>query len=168
MDSLALANGSSYQFTYDAYARLTLVTLPTGGTYQYSYPGSNGGYDCSYDSAFPFYHLRHLVRTVDATSQWTFDAAPVSSGSGDECQGLVRTTVVDPTQAPVSHCVNQYAQEYLSTGKGVQTRTCYGFFNPFFCTSQNAGGTSNGMSASQMLKAVQTTNLEDGSTSNSL
>jgi len=54
VSSIALPDGSSYQFTYestphmtgDVTGRVSQITLPTGGTINYTYPGSNDGIDC--------------------------------------------------------------------------------------------------------------------------
>ena len=38
ISSIALNDGSSYTFQYNAYGEVTVLTLPTGGKYQYQYP----------------------------------------------------------------------------------------------------------------------------------
>lgn len=53
--SIVLPNGQQYQFNYEPSpgnsgyftGRLQKVTLPTGGTYEYDYPGANDGINCA-------------------------------------------------------------------------------------------------------------------------
>lgn len=75
---LKLPTNQEYVFEYEPTpsqtgfitGRLKGVTLPTGGVYQYTYPGSNGGMDCVSGS------VNHLTRRMGdgiIWSVWTFD-----------------------------------------------------------------------------------------------
>ena len=76
---IALPDNSSYSFTYEQTpnnagyytGRILSVTLPTGGTIQYQYTGSNGGIECADGSA------AGLTRTLvpagsQSGDQWTY------------------------------------------------------------------------------------------------
>jgi len=91
VSSITLPDSTSYSFSYettpgyseDVTGRLTAVSLPTGGSIEYAYTGSNNGIECSDGSA------AGLTRTVAPGGQWTYSrvlgTAPAST-----------TTVTDP------------------------------------------------------------------------
>lgn len=95
VDNIVLGDGvSTYKFTYEptptsalgyvagsTTGRLQTVTLPTGATIQYGYPGPNGGLSC-YDGSL----LNLTVTTSDGTT--TYNRSVSASGS--------TTTVTDP------------------------------------------------------------------------
>jgi RHS repeat-associated protein len=91
LTSISLPDGTEYTFTYeqtsgfsgDYTGRLARVTLPTGGTITYTYPGSNDGVECSDGST------ASLTRTVNPGGEWQY----VRSGSGTAWT----TTITDPT-----------------------------------------------------------------------
>ncbi|RZU29011.1 RHS repeat protein [Edaphobacter modestus] len=178
VDSITLANGKAYTFNYDVYGRVNSVNLPTGGTHTYTYPGSNAGFNCTDPSSVPstslplnLYQVANVTRTVDGTSQWTYQTT--TSTTTDVCKGFLKTIVVDPTGASVLHCVDQSGIEFISEGKGLSTRTCYAYvssaYSPSFCTAQSSFSTSDGISPiATVIKSSQVTNLEDGSSWNTI
>jgi hypothetical protein len=86
---VSLPDGSSYSFAYEptpghsgyVTGRLKSITLPTGGTITYSYPGNNNGINCSDGTA------AGLTRQPGSDGTWTY------SRSAD----WKTTTVVDPS-----------------------------------------------------------------------
>ncbi len=80
ISSVALPDGSSYGFTYEATpghsgyttARLTEVRLPTGGSITYSYPGANDGSVCADGSTLG------LTRTLTPGGEWQYARTQVS------------------------------------------------------------------------------------------
>jgi hypothetical protein len=147
---LDLPNGQKYLFSYEATpghstyitGRLAKITVPTGGTYSYTYGGSNDGVSCSSG------YVTNLTRTVSDgtnTAPWTF----VSTGS--------TTTVTTPALADTS----QANDTVLTFGYwGETSRKIY----------PNSPGTGtplrtiNTTWASNGSPATQVTILDDGST----
>ena len=91
ISSIDLPDGTSYGFTYEVTpghsgfttARLTEVTLPTGGSIQYTYPGANDGIVCADGSTLG------LTRTLSPGGEWQYSRTNVS---GQHWQ----TTVTSP------------------------------------------------------------------------
>ena len=82
--SIVLQNGESYQFSYDDVGDITSITLPTGGTIQYTWSASGAASDDRYV----------LSRTVTANGQssvWNYSYAANQ-------QGTLTTTVTDPNE----------------------------------------------------------------------
>jgi RHS repeat-associated protein len=126
-DRITLADGSFYQFTYEATpgfpssitGRLSSITLPTGGRISYSYTGSHNGIFCSDGST------SGMTRTTP-DGIWTYTR---TQGSG-----AASTTVVSDPQGnqTVVHFQGIYEtqrqtfQGSSSTGALLQTvNTCY-------------------------------------------
>src|SRR6266850_3699862 len=115
--SLGLPNGKSYQFLYEDYpdqvnfpgyktGRLSKVTLPTGGYYQYSYPTSgNYGMNCT-DSSIT--NLTRMINDGSTSVTWQFDRAP--SGSN------WNTTITAP-QLSYDSAQNQTVITFNSSGQ---------------------------------------------------
>ena len=80
VDKITLADGSVYQFHYedtpgfsgDTTGRIKSVTLPTGGTITYTYPGANNGISCTDGST------NKLTRMLSTGGTWTYTRALVS------------------------------------------------------------------------------------------
>jgi RHS repeat-associated protein len=89
VDTITLQNGSTYHFTYEptpgnpsaTTGRLASVTLPTGATISYSYPGPNNGINCADGTTM------NLTRTT-SDGTWTYNRT-VSGKLGT-------TTITDP------------------------------------------------------------------------
>lgn len=89
--SIDLPDGTSYGFDYEATpgnsgyttARLTKVTLPTGGTITYAYPGANDGVICA-DGSTP-----GLTRTLSPGGEWQYSRSQISGAHW-------QTTVTSP------------------------------------------------------------------------
>src|SRR5919108_2113729 len=93
---LDLPNGQKYSFPYEPTpgstgfytGRLTQITLPTGGTIQYTYPATpNNGINCT-DTNGSILNLTRAVSDGSNTSSWTY--ARTVSGSG------YLTTITNP------------------------------------------------------------------------
>jgi RHS repeat-associated protein len=143
VDKVALPDNTFYQFTYEntpgyndgvhVTARVSQVTLPTGGSIQYQYTGANNGINCS-DGSTPA-----LTRTLSSPGgQWTYTRTP---GTGTAST----TTVTDPNG---NQTVLQFQNgiEFFETQRDVYqgssstgtlmltTKTCYNG-NTTNCTS---------------------------------
>jgi RHS repeat-associated protein len=96
VDNVALADGSKYSFTYEptptssqffvagaVTGRLQSVTLPTGATITYGYPGANGGINCTDGTTMGL-----TVTTADGTTTY---ARAINANNTAQT-----TTVTDP------------------------------------------------------------------------
>jgi RHS repeat-associated protein len=64
--SIVYPDGSEYTFTYTGDGRISVITLPTGGTISYSYPGTNKGYMCpAYESGIVTSYTGGLATAVN-------------------------------------------------------------------------------------------------------
>jgi hypothetical protein len=105
VSSITLPDGSSYSFTYEetpgsctpvsgtyssncVTGRIASVTLPTGGTINYSYSGGNNGIESDGSTA-------GLTRTLSTGGSWKYSRALVSGTPGPGSTWT--TTVVDPS-----------------------------------------------------------------------
>src|SRR5262249_14943989 len=113
---LDLPNGQKYSFSYEQTpgtttfytGRLSQVTLPTGGSSQYSQPAPNNGMVCLDGS------VANLTRTVsDATNTSTWQY--VRSGITQPPSGF-DTTVTEP-QMPYDAVANTSAYHFNSSGQ---------------------------------------------------
>jgi RHS repeat-associated protein len=104
VDNIVLADGSKYTMTYEptpssspvwvagaVTGRLATVTLPTGGTITYGYPGANGGINCADGTTLG------LTKTT-SDGKWTYSR---SVGTKNICCPMAQiatnvTTVTDP------------------------------------------------------------------------
>jgi RHS repeat-associated protein len=131
VSSVVLPDASQYTFTYEMSGgyytgRLASVTLPTGGTITYAYPGAHGGIVCADGSTL------ELTRTTpDSSTPWTY----VRSGSDPTWT----TTVTDPLtnetvlnfekDSSVSAATNNFyeTQRIVKEGSNIlsTTITCY-------------------------------------------
>ncbi len=125
VSSIALPDGSSYQFSYEkngAYytGRLASVTLPTGGQIQYTYTGSHSGFVCADGT------IAGLTRqTPDGT--WTYARV--------QGTGAAWTTTVSDPMSPSNQTVINFQggfeverKVYQGSSAGtplVTTDTCY-------------------------------------------
>jgi RHS repeat-associated protein len=113
--SITLPNGRSFTFSYEptpgnsanTTGRLQSATLPTRGTYQYSYQGANDGMACvpeGADVSFANQHLdqtNNLVRTVSNGSTTLTQAYTWSRMSPSTVQSTVLTSAT-PADSHVS------------------------------------------------------------------
>ena len=75
--TIVLGNGLSYTFTYELTpgstttytGRLKSVTLPTGGTYQYDYPGAHGGINCADGTTMA---VNRTINDGNSSQVWSF------------------------------------------------------------------------------------------------
>jgi RHS repeat-associated protein len=140
VQSIVLSNGTSYQFQYEFQSgaptgRISSVTLPTGGTIQYSYTGEPGGlYGCDGTCS--------ITRTTSDgpwTYTWTpnFNQQPPTEvntqvvdpqGNTTEYSSILQWTIFDIQAYETSKSV------YQGVGQGTPllfTETCYnGFARP--------------------------------------
>jgi len=124
--------------------RITKVTLPTGGYYEYSYPGTNDSIDCSDGTTVS------LNRTVnDGTNSATWNFVRNLSGSS--------TTLTTPQLADTP---NAYDTVYLFNSSGDETRRSIYKESP----GVNVLRTINTLWASNGTPASTVTILEDHST----
>jgi RHS repeat-associated protein len=102
ISSISFPDGSSYQFSYEptpnnggyTTARLTQVTLPTGGSISYTYTGLNGGASCTNGSTLgltkgvspggTWAYARHNVSGNQWTTTITTPPDPANSGSASD------------------------------------------------------------------------------------
>jgi len=111
VSSIVLPDGSQYGFTYEqtpgystyTTARISKVTLPTGGTITYDYTGSNDGTNCADGSAV------NLTRTLSPGGTWTYARSDVS---GKHWQ----TTVTTPPDPDNSNVANQMVIQFQQDG----------------------------------------------------
>jgi len=93
VSSILMPDNSQYTFNYEKNGsnytgRLSSVTLPTGGTITYSYPGAHGGIECADGSA------ASLNRTLSPGGLWIY----TRSGSGTAWTTTI-STPPDPTNS---------------------------------------------------------------------
>jgi RHS repeat-associated protein len=117
--SIGLPDGTSYSFTYEptpgnsytTTGRLASVTLPTGGTIQYTYTGGNNGIECSDGSAAGL--TRELSGPGVTTGTWTY----TRSGSAPSWT----TTLLDPaSNQTVIDFSEDSTGDYYETERTVQ------------------------------------------------
>ncbi len=133
--SITLPNNKTYSFTYEQTpgisgyytGRVQRVTLPTGGYYEYTYPGANDSINCTDGTVT---NLTRVINDGVSSATWTFVRAP--SGSN------WTTTVTAP---PLSYdaAANQAVYTFNSSGQETQTQIYQG----------SAGGT--------LLRTINTT-----------
>jgi RHS repeat-associated protein len=123
VSSIVLPDGSQYGFTYeqtpgystDTTARISKVTLPTGGTITYDYTGSNDGTNCADGSAL------NLTRTLSPGGAWTYARSNVS---GKHWQTTV-TTPPDPDNSNVANEMVIQFQQDSATPASANTNNFY-------------------------------------------
>ncbi len=118
-----LPNGQKYLFTYEATpgysgdvtGRLSKITLPTGGYYQYAYPGSNDGTNCADGTA-----LNMTVTIYDGTNTpvWTYARTGVSGAAG--------TTTITAPQMFYESAANQSVYTFNSSGQQTEAQLYQG------------------------------------------
>jgi RHS repeat-associated protein len=114
---LDLPNGKSYSISYEATpshsgyvtGRVSQITLPTGGSYQYQYTGSNDGINCS-DGTIT--NLTRIVSDGSTSNTWAYARTSISGAAGT-------TTVTAPT-LPYDSVGNQSVYTFNSSGKQTQ------------------------------------------------
>lgn len=151
--SLQLPNGNTYTFSYESYqsngttyytGRLQKVTLPTGGSYEYDYTGSNDGASCTDGTTMS------MNRTVsDGTNSKTWNY--VRTGS-------VSTTITTPQLADTSG-PNDMEVFFNSSGQETQRNICSN--SPCSGTAPRTIATTW---ASNGTPATQRTILDNGTT----
>jgi RHS repeat-associated protein len=161
VSEIDLPNGQKYLFTYEptpgvsgsVTGRLQTVTLPTGGTVTYQYPGPNGGINCGDGSSL------QLSRTVSdgltPAASWTYSRTPNNKGG---------TTTITAPLLPYDSASNQTVVTFdptlgLETSRQIYKGTATG--TPL--RTINTAWTNNNSSFSNT-PTSQTTFLEDGST----
>ncbi len=121
VSEIDLPNSQKYVFTYEptpgfpgyVTGRLQQVTLPTGGTITYQYPGPNGGINCSDGTPL------QLTRIVnDGTTSATWNYARVPSGKGG-------TTTITAPQLPYDTVANQTVITFDATSGFETSRKIY-------------------------------------------
>jgi YD repeat-containing protein len=122
VSEIDLSNGQKYSFSYEptpgtsgsVTGRLQQVTLPSGGSITYSYPGPNGGIDCSTGAPL------QMVRTVsDGTTPETWSYSRVISG------GITTTTVTAPPLPYDNNVPNQTVITFDPTSQLETNRKIY-------------------------------------------
>jgi RHS repeat-associated protein len=101
--SLVLPNNQSFSFTYEPTpgnpgyytGRVQRVTLPTGGYYEYDYPGANDSVNCSDGSVTS---LNRIINDGITSATWTYSRAQ---------NGSSWTTTVTAPQLPYDTAANQ-------------------------------------------------------------
>lgn len=146
-EKLVLPNGRFYTFEYETNpdssitARLKKITLPTGGSYEYAYSGTNGGINCTNGTI----HTLDRIITGPSSSTWKSRRAQV----GPDWD----TTVTDPA--------NNDSVFKFSTGGALLS-------SKFYAGLAGAGGTLlrtiNTTWAANGTPASSTVILEDGTT----
>lgn len=153
--SIVLANNQKYSFSYEVTpgasgyytGRIQKVSLPTGGTYQYSYSGSDDGISC-YDAG-----VTRLQRTIsDGTGsyEWQYSRS-VAMGSGS-------TTTVTAPKLSYDSVANQSVFTFDSNGHETSAKIYRGSATGTALRTINTTWDSNGT------PLTRTTILEDGST----
>jgi YD repeat-containing protein len=158
IDSVVLANGQSYTFQYDQQLRITQITLPTGGTYTYAYPGPA---DCTLhglgaDTA--------IDRTVDG-KKTSFRRTSLITGTS----AIGTTAVTFPNNSVVTHDFDQSGLETKAIGNGTITYNCWdNFASPTFCSAPGSpsGALGCGANGCPHNRSTQIINTEDGSVRN--
>jgi RHS repeat-associated protein len=147
---LDLPDGTKYLFTYEATpgasgyitGRIKRVTLPSGGYYEYAYPGANDGMSCNSTGGT----VANLTRTISngtTSNTWTF---AVSSN----------TTTVTPPVLPYDTSANVATYQFNSLGQETSRNFYQGAASP-----SNLLRTINTTWAANHTPASQTTILEN-------
>jgi RHS repeat-associated protein len=114
---LDLPNGRTYSISYEGTpghsgyvtGRVAQITLPTGGSYQYQYSGSNDGINCS-DATIT--NLTRIVSDGGTSNTWSYARTSISGAAGI-------TTVTAPT-LPYDSAGNQTVYTFNSSGQQTQ------------------------------------------------
>ncbi len=149
---LDLPNGTKYLFTYEATpgasgfvtGRLLRVTLPTGGYYEYTYPGANDGNECVSGTS----NLTRKINDGTTTNTWTFSYTKLSATSW-------KTTVTPPI-LPYDTVANVATYFFNQNGQKVSENFYSGAESP-----SNLLRTLNTTWATNNTPASQTTILEN-------
>jgi RHS repeat-associated protein len=113
-----LPNGNKYLFTYETTpglsgyttGRISQVTLPAGGYYQYLYGGANDGVDATTGATNS---LTRIISDGTNVSQWKYSRALVSSNW---------VTTVTAPQMPYDSAPNQSVFTFNSSGQETQEK----------------------------------------------
>jgi RHS repeat-associated protein len=116
VSEIDLPNSQKYLFSYEptpgfpgyVTGRLQQVTLPTGGTITYQYPGPNGGINCSDGTPL---QLTRIVNDGTTSATWNYTRVPASKGG---------TTTVTAPQLPYDTAANQTVITF-DTNSGLET-----------------------------------------------
>jgi RHS repeat-associated protein len=140
----------TYQFTYETTTtgfysgRLKRVTLPTGGYYEYDYPGANDSINCSDGSTLS---MNRVLNDGTNTATWNFVRNTTNSTTTVTTPALADTSAANDTVYTIGAGKETVRQIYSnSPGSGTPLRTVN--------TSWAANGTP----------ATQVTILDDNST----
>ena len=117
VSEIDMPDGSKYTFTYESTpgltgkttGRIASITLPTGGTINYSYSGGSGGITCADGSAAT------LTRVVNPGGTWTYARSNVS---GTQWQTVVTTPNNDNTVLQFQQSGNNYYETQRATYQG--------------------------------------------------
>lgn len=152
VSEIDLPNGQKYMFAYEptpgspgfVTGRIQQVTLPTGGTVTYQYPGANGGINCTDGT------LLNLTRTVsDGTTPATWSYSRDTSAA---------TTTLTAPQLAYDLASNQTVIAFDSKGHETSRKVYQG------AASGNPVRTINTTWAANNTPATRVIILEDGST----
>lgn len=104
VSSVSLPNGLAYTLTYNSYAELARVQLPTGGEYRYSYPPESG---VLYNGNNPFVYRRVSERLVyksstELESKVTYTPSYGTLVTGPAQNGSLTVTAEDKDGAGVA------------------------------------------------------------------
>lgn len=141
VDNISLPDGSYYRFLYEqtpgqsnqnvVTGRPAQVTLPTGGTISYAYPGANDGIECSDGST------ASLNRTLNPGGEWQYARTNISgwqwktqitTPSDPANQNSASDAVTLQFQAYGSNFYETQRQVYQGSSSGTllqTTLTCY-------------------------------------------
>jgi RHS repeat-associated protein len=160
VSEIDLPNGQKYAFTYEptpgstgpVTGRIKQVTLPTGGTITYQYPGPNGGLDC-FDGA-----SLQLTRTIsDGSTSATWNYLRARNNKGG-------TTTITAPQLSYDSAANQTVITFDPTlGVETQRKIYQGAANGSPMRTINTAWSSS-TSTFNITPTSQTVILEDGST----
>jgi RHS repeat-associated protein len=159
VSEIDLPNSQKYLFSYEptpgfpgnVTGRLQQVTLPTGGTITYQYPGPNGGINCSDGTPL---QLTRILNDGTTSATWNYTRVPSNKGG---------TTTVTAPQLPYDTAANQTVIAFdvssgLETSRKIYRGQASG--NPAHTANTSWTRAANGA----FTPASQTVILEDGIT----
>jgi RHS repeat-associated protein len=143
--STVLKYSFGYEQTTSGYSgRLTTITLPTGGSYEYDYPGANDGINCSDGTALTM--NRTVTESGTNSAVWNFVRNTTN-----------KTTTVTTPQLPDTPNASNTVYTFNSTGQEV-TQQIYADTGTTLLRTTNTAWAANSTPSSSI------TILEDGTT----
>jgi hypothetical protein len=155
VSEIDLPNRQKFSFAYEptpgtagaVTGRIQTITLPSGGTITYQYPGANGGVNCSDGSTLA---LTRIVNDGATAATWNYSRVPNGTSGG--------TTTITAPKLPYDAAGNQTVVTFDTNGHETNRQTYQGTASGTPLLTMSTSWASNNT------PSAKTAILEDGST----